>query len=898
MIEQNYKDKSKDELIRELTLLHERVNYAEKEILDLRTEVERTTSTMVELEIANQRLKIELAKYEPPSDILHDNQERYRTIIKIAKEGIWIIDTESKTTFVNPKMAEMLGYTIDEMLGQSFFDFMDSEEQHLAAANVEERRYGITEQHEFSFRRKDGQVLWTLINTTAFFDKKGNYAGALGMITDVTKRKETEERLKLLQRAISATTNGIAITGTDETDYALLYVNRGFERITGYQAEEVLGQNSRFLQAGDHNQPALEELRKALKEERDCQVILRNYHKDGTLFWNELHIAPVHDQEGRLMHFVGVQNDITERKLAEQAIEDQRAFLQQVIDINPHFIFAKDRQGRFTLANHAFAEAYGTTVEELLGKTDADFNPNEGLVGKFLRDDLRVMDSRQELSIPEEQMIKSNGEVRWRQTVKRPLIGANNQVNQVLGVVTDITERKVADEALQKAHDELELRVEERTAELLLVNQHLRHEITERQRAEEALEAERASLAQRVAERTAQLSMTNQKLARAMRAKDEFLANMSHELRTPLSAILLLNELLQTQHSANLTSNQLKSLHTIEESARHLLELINDILDIAKVESGKLELNNQPVLVQTICQSSLRFVRQNALKKELNLFFNIHDPFLTIEADERRLKQILVNLLSNAVKFTPSGGKVALEVYTESEQQVIHFVVSDTGIGMTKEELERAFKPFEQIDNSLSRQHEGSGLGLALVKQLTRLQGGTVSVQSEVGIGTRFTISLPRTTVLPNATDESVTPPTQTTLSRLPFNPKEVSNPRSNCHILLAEDNKINSKILADYLKNQGYQVTMAYNGYETIEKAQQVEPSLILMDIQMPDIDGLEATRQIRTYEALKETPIIALTALAMSGDRERCLAAGANDYLSKPISLMELVSCIEKWL
>ncbi len=425
----------------------------------------------------------------------------------------------------------------------------------------------------------------------------------------------------------------------------------------------------------------------------------------------------------------------------------------------------------------------------------------------------------------------------------------------------------------------------------------VQQELAERRRAEQALEEERALLARWVEERTAELSAANAELARTARAKDEFLASMSHELRTPLSVILGLVEALQEQTRGPLNEHQLKSMQTIEESGRHLLAVINDVLDVAKVEAGKLELQLDLVSVAMVCQASLQFIREAAVKKKIEVSFTPDSEVTNLRADPRRLKQILVNLLSNAVKFTPEEGQVGLEVRGEAEREIIQFTVWDTGIGLAPDHLSGLFQPFVQIDSSLSRQYEGTGLGLALVYRLTELHGGSVSVDSEPGRGSRFTVLLPWTRENDEkfASTEAAPDPSafqQGQIKSVSSSQVEKSNPPL---ILLAEDNEANIGLLTDYLEGEGYHVVVARTGLEAIERAREERPALILMDIQMPGMDGLEATRLIRADSQLAHIPIIALTALAMPDDRERCLEAGANDYISKPVSLRKLIETIE---
>jgi signal transduction histidine kinase/DNA-binding response OmpR family regulator len=549
-------------------------------------------------------------------------------------------------------------------------------------------------------------------------------------------------------------------------------------------------------------------------------------------------------------------------------------------------------------------------------------------------------------------------------------------------------------------------------------------ELAERQRAEAALEKERALLARRVEERTADLSAANAELARAARLKDEFLASMSHELRTPLTAVLGLSDVLKMEVYGPLTEKQVKSINSIEDSGRHLLELINDILDLSKIEAGKLDLDIAPISIQSVCQTSLQFIRQAATKKQLRITSTYDESVSVLMADERRIKQILVNLLSNAVKFTPAGGQVGLEVRGEPERQMVNFIVWDTGIGIAPEGLTQLFQPFVQLDSRLSRQYGGTGLGLALVRRMVEMHGGGIAVESELNEGSRFTVSLPlhglppvnragdeagqTGTEMPDLTairqvfiiEDSPTAANQLKAYLARLGIKAVAHPHGKAAleqvlaiepdviildlllpdssgwdiltqlkvepgaqdipvvivsvidepekglalgaaeylikpvtqqqlqealgrivqsraeiqeqpqhpgqpdpgsplILLAEDQEQISEFLVDYLEEQqGYRVVVTRNGLEALAQARMERPDLILMDIQMPEMDGLEATRRLRATDELAETPIIALTALAMPGDRERCLEAGASAYLSKPISLKELGQVIQSHL
>jgi predicted ATPase/signal transduction histidine kinase/ActR/RegA family two-component response regulator len=401
-----------------------------------------------------------------------------------------------------------------------------------------------------------------------------------------------------------------------------------------------------------------------------------------------------------------------------------------------------------------------------------------------------------------------------------------------------------------------------------------------------------ASLERRVTERTIELERAKEAAELANRSKTNFFTNMSHELRTPLNAILGLSESLLMFINGQLNERQIKSVQTIESSGSHLLELINDILDLSKIEAGKLELHPSQVSIKSLCKSSAMFIKELALKKQIKFDLQIPDRLPDVIIDELRLRQVLINLLTNAVKFTPSGGSVTLKVEIPSDLTYLKIAITDTGIGISEADKSKLFKPFSQIDTSLNRHHQGTGLGLALVKQIIELHGGNISLESELDRGSCFTISLPSSCWV--AEDLAAIINTKKFTTELD-RPEPSGIPTA---ILLAEDNEANILTYSNYLTAVGYQLSVARNGYEVLSHLEHNQPDLILMDIQMPDMDGLEAIERIRADSSRCQMPIIALTAFAMSHDRERILAAGATAYLSKPVKLRQLDRTIQNYL
>lgn len=416
------------------------------------------------------------------------------------------------------------------------------------------------------------------------------------------------------------------------------------------------------------------------------------------------------------------------------------------------------------------------------------------------------------------------------------------------------------------------------------------------------------------AQAQAHLRRMNEYLERASQLKSEFLASMSHELRTPLNSILGFSDLLLRQ-GANLTERQINYATAINNSGKHLLDLINDILDLSKIEAGKTQLDLQMVSVYTLCHDCLAMIQPRADKKRLTLSVEVDSRLDKALLDERRTRQILINLLSNAVKFTPEAGSVALVgrlaygTQIESDYRpdrspinpstpYLCLQVEDSGIGIPKSKWHLLFQPFQQVDSSLTRRHDGTGLGLALTKRLAELHGGTVSFQSTEGVGSTFRVWLPLTEMRHSFKSQSEV--TDSSYTALKPNQESVNARR----VLVIEDQPYNQALISEMLELSGYAVELICDGKSmraTISSplvTPQTLPDLILMDIQLPEVDGLDLIRQLKAHSVWQQVPVVAITAMAMPGDRDRCLAAGADAYLSKPLDLDKVIATLQSLL
>ena len=532
-----------------------------------------------------------------------------------------------------------------------------------------------------------------------------------------------------------------------------------------------------------------------------------------------------------------------------QALADSEERFRTLVDTLPDLIWLKDADGVYLGCNKRFEQLCGASAAQIIGKTDYNFVSTE-LADLFRLHDRQAMEKNGASVNEEEVIFATGGHCELLETTKIPMRDAKGALVGVLGIGHDISERKAAEKELKEHRNYLQ---------------------------------------QQVATRTAELSYAKEAAEIANEAKSAFLANMSHEIRTPLNVITGMSYILR---SNGLTADQTDKLDKIENASNHLLDIINSILDLSKIEAGKFVLADAPVHLEALLGNVDSMLGHKARDKGLRFNIETATLFRHLRGDPTRLQQAVLNYVFNAIKFTEQG-HITLRVTQEAETDdtvTLRFEVEDTGIGIAPEAKSRLFTAFEQADNSTTRQYGGTGLGLAITKKIAEVMGGTADVTSTLGQGSTFWF-----TAVLRKTHETATPVLRT---RNDTAEQILLRDHAGQRILVVEDEPISREITQMLLEDVGLAIDLAEDGLQAVEKARSGRYASILMDMQMPKMNGLDATRQIRKLPGHQSTPILAMTANAFAEDKDRCFEIGMDDFITKPIQPEILYETLLKWL
>ena len=644
-------------------------------------------------------------------------------------------------------------------------------------------------------------------------------------------RKEAAQSLRLREQALAEVSQGVLIC--DES-YRITYANASFTKLTGYLESDILGRTGTFLQGPETDPETIQKIRAALHALEPFEGEILNYRKDGQPFWNELSIAPIPGLAGTPTRFIGIHRDITGRKASEEALMLTFERLELAMKASNAGIWEHDLQSGTMKADAKLLALYGASgqsdVSVEFWKNAVDPEDRERVnqaINESLQSGKKAFDTEFRIHRIDD------GSLHYICAKGRIIRDGAGCPTRIIGVNWDVTEERLREARLAEA---------------------LAHEkeLSEKARAGE-------------------------------RAKSEFLAVMSHEVRTPLNSILGFAELLA--QTPDLPPESSDMARTIRSSGKSLLRIIDDVLDFSRMEAGGLTIDpslfSPREILQDIHAALAPLARDRGLAFQLAIDDNTPEPMWN---DASRLRQVLLNLAGNAIKFTADGsitfGTRPARESLKSGRPGFDFFVRDTGPGIPQKDLEKIFKPFVQADSSISRRYGGTGLGLAISRKLVELMNGAIGVQSTVGVGSEFTVTLPLNP-----------PPQHAVVSTEP--PAEVLDETFALtyplQILLVEDDMVNLKLMRMVLRKLGYEPLVAKDGDEAVEIYRRERPDCILMDLQMPRKDGIQATIEIRALEDAdpdgKHAFISALTANIVAANRRQCFEVGMDGYMNKPL-------------
>ncbi len=805
-------------------------------------------------------------------EALRENEERYRSYVNSAPYGVFVADEKGRYLNVNPMACNITGYDESELLQMSIPDLLPSDARDAGVNHFRKLQADGHAFIEIPFLTKNGERRIWSITANKISEKR-----FLGFVDDITKRKKAEDDLRrktaILEAQIETSLDGILVVDSQGqriiTNQQLLNMWNVPAEIRNKKDDEALLQYvvgktrnpEQFLDKVTH-------LYGHWEETSQDEIVF----KDGMVL--DRYSSPVIDRDGKYYGRIWIFHDITKYRRAEEALRESEQRLADIIDFLPDATFAVDREGRVIAWNRAIEEMTGVPKAEMIGKGNYDYSvPFYGkhrpiLIDLIFMDRKEIEDKYYLVLRKGDQLIAETfipllngkeGVFLWG--IASPLYDHSGGIVGAIESIRDITRYKQFEEDLKNTNLQLET-----------ASKH----------------------AQQMAEMAEQ----------ANAAKSEFLANMSHEIRTPLNGVIGMIGLLQ---DLDLDEQQHEYVEIARISGEMLLSLINDILDFSKIEARKLELEMLDFDLHSLLKDTADLLALDVHEKGLELICQVEPEVSSrLRGDPGRLRQILVNLGGNAVKFTERG-KIVILVGLESEDDrnvTLRFEVTDTGIGIPADRQKILFSPFTQMDSSTTRQYGGTGLGLAISKQLVKLMGGDIGLQSEEGKGSTFwfTAVFEKQPAGLGSRDKTFAKIEEVgSIDRFTAKPAISESAKHKIRILLAEDNPVNQKVAQAMLKKMGLEVNVVANGQQAVNALQTIAYDLVLMDLHMPEMDGFEAARVIRQdgSKALNPgVPIIAMTAATMQGDREKCIQAGMNEFIAKPVKQKELAKMLARWL
>lgn len=761
-----------------------------------------------------------------------------------------LIDQDAKVIYANKMMCKQLGYTREEIANVSVveFDIVFNADNYRRAFDDAFENDGVVLQSKHQDKSGRPFPVEIAMTPVSFSGKRYLFA----TIRDTTERDARESRMKMLSQAVSSAVNGIVIADATDHDFPIIFANEGFQKMTGYDENEILGRNCRFLQGKNTDRKDVAKIRRSIEQCETSRTMIRNYRKDGSTFWNDLYITPVIDDDGKMTHLVGIQNDVTERVEAGELARQNERTIRLLLDSTAEGIFGLDVDGDITFCNDSAAvmfghqngdEMTGLAIHHLIQPQRADgseYPIGESTIMNSLR--RGTSDNRRN-----EVFLRRDGSNFPVEFWCHPI----RQDDAVIGVVVtfvDISEQLAIECKLTETRDEANA---------------------------------------------------------ANEAKSRFLANMSHELRTPLSAMIGFTKIAQEEHAD--VEGLSEKLDTIHRNGNYLLRLVGDVLDLSRIEAGKLSTSRSIERLDELLGDVHATMRMRSKEYETKLRFDLINPLpITVTMDAARLRQVMINLIANALKFSP-GGNVNVSVRTHQRQlndnspaeNWLVVGVEDNGIGIADDALDSLFDPFVQADQTISERFGGTGLGLSITKRLVSAMGGSIRVESELGRGSVFTFEIPIDPV-GKISELSLDSQSRSGTAKLladhltPDLASDHDPTKLSAKVLIADDMRDIRFIAKHFLSKADCQIEVAENGRRAIDMVFEAENAgepfdLILMDIQMPRLDGVGAVAELR--ERGCEIPIIALTADAMKGTRRRLIAMGFDEYLSKPLEVNKLL-------